>query len=174
VFIQADALDVLSNVDYVRGFAAVHASPPCQHASALKARAPDKVYPALIEPTRERLQAAGRPWVIENVMPAALDKTRSIVLCGEMFRLRTYRHRRFESSVPLVAPHHPRHVHRTATTYRAQRWAAGWHISVTGDPGTWFGPEAMGIDWMTGQEMSQAVPPAYTRCVGIQLMRAGS
>ncbi|MGW4716748.1 hypothetical protein [Nocardia sp. NPDC004260] len=56
---------------------------------------------------RAALTEVGRPFVIENVMAAPLDKKRSIVLCGGMFGLRTYRHRRFESSVPLVPPEHP-------------------------------------------------------------------
>ena len=30
--------------------------------------------------------------------------------------------------------------------------------------------DAMGIDWMTGKELSQAIPPAYTEWIGKQLM----
>lgn len=114
----------------------------------------------------------GGPWVIENVMTAPLDKDSSIVLCGGMFGLRTYRHRRFESNHSLTAPEHPKHVAKTATKQRRERWALGWHVSITGDVGTYVGPEAMGIDWMTGNELSEAIPPAYTEWIGRQLADA--
>lgn len=32
--------------------------------------------------------------------------------------------------------------------------------------------EAMGVDWMTGQELSQAVPPAYSEFLGRQVIQA--
>jgi DNA (cytosine-5)-methyltransferase 1 len=168
--IEADALDVLADRAFLDTFDFIHASPPCQHASALKALSPHKSYPALIEPTRDALDAWGGPYVIENIMPAQLKKDRSIVLCGGMFGLRTYRHRRFESPLTLVAPEHPGHVIRTATKRRRERWDQGWHVSITGDVGTYVGPEAMGIDWMTGNELCEAIPVAYTACVGAQVL----
>lgn len=167
-FIEADAIGFDSWI--IRSFDAVHASPPCQSYSPLAALSPDKSYPDLIEFVRDMLDQAGRPYVIENVMSAPLIKERSIVLCGEMFGLRTYRHRRFESHLPLVAPPHPKHVKLTATKQRKARWAEGWHVSITGDVGTYVGPEAMGIDWMTGNELCEAIPPAYTEFIGRQLL----
>jgi DNA (cytosine-5)-methyltransferase 1 len=109
--------------------------------------------------------------VIENVMSAPLIKGKSIVLCGEMFGLRTIRHRRFESNLPLVAPPHVLpHRKKTATKQRRLRWAAGDHVSITGDVGTYVGPEGLGIDWMSGDELCQAIPPAYTAWIGRQLL----
>jgi DNA (cytosine-5)-methyltransferase 1 len=167
-FIQADALTL--DARFLSKFDLIHASPPCQSYSPLGALSPNKTYPDLLEPTRAMLERSGKPYIIENVMTAPLNKERSIVLCGEMFGLRTHRHRRFESNMPLVAPPHPKHVKLTATKQRKARWAEGWHVSITGDVGTYVGPEAMGIDWMSGNELSEAIPPAYTLCLGQQVL----
>lgn len=169
VFIQADALEVLRDRAFVESFDAVHASWPCQgfKKGTLWSDKPD-----LVTPGRELMSTYDMPWVIENVMEAPLDKERSIVLCGQMFGLRTYRHRRFEPSpgLTLVAPAHPKHVIRTAHSRRRERWDQGYHASVTGDIGTYVGPEAMGIDWMTGNGLSEAIPPAYAEYVGTALL----
>lgn len=167
-FLQED-VRTLPNF-YLASFDAIHASPPCQAYSPLNALSPDKEYPDLIAFTRDLLDGSGVPYVIENVMSAPLIKERSIVLCGGMFGLRTYRHRRFESRFALTAPPHPKHEKLTATKQRKARWAEGWHVSITGDVGTYVGPEAMGIDWMSGNELCEAIPPAYTRHIGEQLL----
>jgi DNA (cytosine-5)-methyltransferase 1 len=157
---------------FLAAFDFVHASPPCQAYSPLNALSPAKEYPDLIAFTRALLIGSGVPYVIENVMSAPLIKERSIVLCGSMFGLRTYRHRRFESDLELHAPDHPKHTVLTATKQRKTRWAEGWNVSVTGDVGTYVGPEAMGIDWMNGNELCEAIPPAYTKFIGGQLICA--
>jgi DNA (cytosine-5)-methyltransferase 1 len=131
---------------------------------------PGKEWPDLLQATRALLIASGLPFVIENVMSAPLRG--DIVLCGQMFGLRTYRHRRFEMSHLVFRPEHPAHTRKTSTKKRRKCFEAGMNISVTGDVGNWIGPEVMGIDWMSGNELSQAIPPAYTEWIGKQLMQA--
>lgn len=91
-----------------------------------------------------------------------------------MFGLRTVRHRRFtlDPRFPalLAVPPHGRHRRPTSTKKRRACLDAGLNISVTGDVGSYVGPLCMGIDWMTGDELSQAIPPAYTRFIGEQLL----
>jgi len=172
-FLQDDGLEVLRDRQYVLSFDAVHMSWPCQgfKSGTLWSDKPD-----LVTPGRELALTYDMPWVIENVMEAPLRDP--IVLCGSMFLgptgkpLRVYRHRKFEGSpgLPLIAPDHPRHTVRVANSRRRERWDAGWNASITGDVGTYMGPEGMGIDWMNGNELSEAVPPAYTEHVGRTLL----
>ncbi len=164
-FVLADAMEYP-----LEGFDVIHASPPCQEYTSLKARQNGKRYPDLVAPTRDHLAQTGTAWVIENVPGAPL--LHWFYLCGGMFGLRTYRHRRFESSLLIMQPHHPGHVALTSTKKRRRDFNAGMHISVTGDVGSWVGPACMGIDWMTGQELSQAIPPAYTEYIGRLIMDA--
>lgn len=95
-FIQANALDVLRDVNYCRQFDAIHASPPCQKYSKTTARfrASGKQYADLIEPTREALEKIGLPYVIENVPQAPIRP--DIILYGWMFDLHVLRRRHFE------------------------------------------------------------------------------
>jgi DNA (cytosine-5)-methyltransferase 1 len=170
LFVQADAIDFLTR--NWRHFDAIHMSPPCQHWTPLHARHPGKEYPTLIDASRSAAETTGLPYVIENVMSAPLRKDLSIVLCADNMGLRTVRHRRFEYGGGLVLqqpPHRP-HRARTATSRRRERWARGWHVSITGDVGTYVGPEAMGIDWMAGNELCEAIPPVFTEHIGRQLM----
>jgi DNA (cytosine-5)-methyltransferase 1 len=180
-FHQADALDFLRG--HGREFDAIHASPPCQAYTVSRTRSKHrKRHQDLVGPVRKLLGEAGRPWVIENVVGAPLYF--AAVLCGSMFGLGAAgddgtfrplrRHRLFESSFLLLSP--------------GCACGSGEKIGVYGNGGGWANrhdPDrrgykghvgesraAMGIDWMTIAELSQAIPPAYTEFVGRQLLSA--
>ena len=157
-FHQQDALTV-----DLSGFDAVWASPPCQYYSRLRFLPwlRDKVYWRSIPPTREHIQASGKPYIIENVEDARWDMPDSIVLCGKSFGLHLFRHRCFETSwFQLVMPHQ-KHT-ETITEGRA---------SLAERRKTYREGARLGIDWMTGKELAQAVPPAYSEYLGEQLKR---
>jgi hypothetical protein len=173
-FIQADALEVLRDVQYVRTFDAVHASFPCQRFTALQAvNRNQDAWPDLIAPGRTLLDASGVPYVMENVQGAPLR--RDLTLCGEMFGLGVIRHRYFElggwtATQPIHKPHRGR-----VAGYRHGEWFDGPYFAVYGDGGgkgtvaQW--QHAMRIDWTTDKhELAEAIPPAYTQYVGEQLL----
>lgn len=157
-------------------FAAIHASPPCQGYSVSKGMAKGHK-PLLIEAVRQRLRVAGLPYIVENVTGAMRHLPSSVTLCGTQFGLKVYRHRLFESSVLLFTPCPCSHPHFLLPDFLcvygngARRRQVGnkgnkYQRATVGDASM-----AMGIDWMTQAELSQAIPPAYTEWLGRQLMR---
>lgn len=164
-FVQADAMTYP-----LEGFRFIHASPPCQSyaiTNNIWKKKPGH-YPDLVAATRDRLRASGATYVIENVPGAPLIAP--IVLCGEMFGLRVIRHRLFESNVMILQPGHQKHQRRASygrTPKNGENFTISGHFGdVAG------GREAMGIPWMRREELSQAIPPAYTELIGRQLIRA--
>lgn len=160
-FYRSNALEFdLQDYDFV------WASPPCQKFCALKTREDLSGYPDLIAPIRNKLERSDALWVIENVVGAPIRS--DLMLCGNMFGLRSYRHRLFECNFKIEQPTHPKHVVRVNRRgeNRKQWWSKGGYITITGDVGTYCGLEAMGIDWMTGAELSEAIPPAYSEYIG--------
>jgi DNA (cytosine-5)-methyltransferase 1 len=156
-------------------FAAIHASPPCQKFSSLSAPHADREYPDLIGATRELLLATGLPYVIENVPQAPLRK--DLKLCGSMFGLGSgdrylMRHRIFELEGFKVPPLKCNHkVGMALGVYGHGRWSNKDSDRRGGYQGSADEKrEAMGIDWMNRDEVTQAVPPAYTEYIGKYLM----
>ncbi len=150
------------------GYDFVWASPPCQHHSRMTGCRDGlrEKYPDLIAATRAKLKAWGGPWIIENVVGAPLQNP--VMLCGAMFGLATYRHRIFESNVPLTAPTHPRH---TTPTSKAGHWKPGTLISVAGNCAPMsMAREAMGIDWMPRANLVEAIPPAFSEYLCAQIL----
>jgi len=173
-FVQADALTYP-----LQGFDVIHASPPCQGYSRSRhiVRTVDhrKEHPMLIDIVRNRLRQTDLPWIIENVQYAPMPHF--LMLCGTQFGLKMYRHRQFESSHLLMSPGRCQHPHELLPGYMCiyGHHCRGRQIGKTGNHYKLFpvaeGRIAMGIDWhMTQNELSQAIPPAYTRWIGTQLI----
>jgi len=170
-FIQADALTL--DPAWLATFDLVWASWPCQRFSALRHRSKynrAKAYPDLITPGRALLIRSGTLYIMENVIGAPLANP--VLLCGTMFGLDVLRHRLFESNLLLWQPHHPAHEGPTTPCGRKARpgdrymTVAGNHVQTP------RARAAMGIDWMSRQELNQAIPLAYSEYLGAQIMRA--
>ena len=170
-FIQADALEVMKDLDYLRSFDVITASPPCQthsitqHLRNAQGKSTDKI--DLIPQTREALVLSGKPYVIENVKGAPLIDP--IQLCGSSFGLKVRRHRIFESNLELVG---------SICNHKAQGKPVGIYGSMRDEiPGGGHtaktieqAREAMGIDWMLWGDLVEAIPPVYTKFIGKQIV----
>ncbi len=183
-FIKADALHL--PVDFWE-FDLIHASPPCQfHSSLGKGNHKDREYPELIIPTRKLLDEIDIPYVIENVSGARSYLDNPVMLCGTMFGLQTAsgsqlrRHRYFEISfwfgLTMSCSHNKYPANGIKQTSEGRKIPAT--IGVYGGSGGYSKRDnlvgfnikdrrdAMGIQWMTGNELSEAIPPAYTEWIG--------
>ena len=169
-FVQADALDLWwAHEDWDL----IHASPPCQAHSALtKGTNAGRIYPDLIDATRDELRVFGRsPFVLENVAGAPIRK--DLTLCGEMFGLGVIRHRYFElNGWDARQPAHINHRGRVAG-YRHGEWFDGPYFAVYGEGGgkgtvaQW--QQAMGIEWTDNRKsIAEAIPPAYSAFLGAE------
>jgi DNA (cytosine-5)-methyltransferase 1 len=196
-FVQADALRPPFDLAQ---FDLIWASPPCERYTVMWLGRDHmrERYPDLVAATRAMLDACGRPYIIENVPGAPLRP--DIVLTGAMFDLPIIRNRVFEvRGFPAPFALAPQHVgtvsngdlacvvgcgannaHNRRKNGEKRSWkmmpealrrrlldrncAAGWR-------------EAMGIDWMTRNEIRKAIPPAYSEFLAraaIDHMRAAA
>lgn len=177
-FIQADALSI-DILDYD----AVHASPPCQGYSSMRHAPGAKGAPLLIDQVRQKLEASGLPYIIENVTGARKAMRDPIMLCGTMFGLKTqgcelHRHRLFESNVAIEAPSCQHSGGPVVGVYGGHARVRSAKHGGRGTRDVWDGghraaaSEAMGMEWATLNEMSEAIPPAFTEFLGKQLIKA--
>jgi len=169
-FVRGDAVVFIRQMGWM--FDAVHASPPCHDFTSLRSRAGLNGTGWLLSATREALEATGRPWVIENVPDAPMRA--DVTLCGSVFDLGTdgmtlKRHRRFESNVPITGAGPDRCAGRRIGGVYGGGPTSGVTRRKLSAPEA---RRAMGIGWMTRDELSQAIPPAYTEHLGRQLLEA--
>lgn len=179
-FVQADALDYLRR--HGHEYDVIHASPPCQKYSIAKNIGSGKDHPDLVSETRRLLAATGRHYVIENVVGAPLLSP--ALVCGLALGLNVKRHRLFESDIFLFGTSCPvGHRGNFVSEFghgstQRRRWVTVYGGGAPAKPDVRrradakAAKDAMGIGWMTRNELSQAIPPPYAEFVGRQLMNA--
>lgn len=165
---QADALEFAAK--NWSGFDAIAASPPCQAYSVASQsqRNAGKEYPDLLAPTRDLLQSIGLPWVIENVPGAPMRPDYRI--CGCQVGLPLRRERWFETSwngFAMLPPHHHDRPVVSVVGHGTPTWV---RQKLGFNPTIQDYRAAMGIDWMNRDELSLAIPPAYTELIGRDLL----
>ena len=180
-FVKMDALEFLRTAD-LSDVSFIHASPPCQCYSKLKHLSGnvekwEETHVDLVAPTREALIKTGKPFVIENVEGSPLINP--IKLYGSQFpNLYTQRPRLFESNISLKEPVNPKVKHKTGKLGYGP--AEDGFITVAGirpqrgmnevQTRLYYGFALGGIDWMSLEELTQAIPPAYTEFIGKQII----
>ncbi len=186
-FVQADITDEDFAYDFdFMDFDVIHASPPCQVYSRINR---GEGHPDLLEWTQEFMDGLtdgdGLPmhqYIIENVPGAPMPS--AVQLCGSAFgglvvtaegTFELRRHRWFQTSFAMLAPPCA-HQYPALGVYGDLSKNMRLNNAVRGrsdrKAGIADAAALMGIDWMTGSELSQAIPPAYTRYIGERALEA--
>lgn len=202
-FIKADVREVLQDVAFLRSFDLIHASPPCKVHTALghlmAAQGNTPIHGDLVGTTRDALDLAGVPYIIENVEGAPLRP--DVVLCGSMLGLHTHdstgakrwlrRHRLFElggwgalgwgvQPEPCCSCasgcSRPMCAHRIAGARPYGLYGSlndqvpdGGQTPETLDQAR----ELIGMPWGSWAAITQAIPPAYTEYLGRAALTEG-
>ena len=161
-------------------FDVIHASPPCQPYSRVTPSTARRKYDFNTLPVvRTMMIDSGKPWVLENVPGAEHLMLCPFYLCGSMFGLGVWRHRWFEmEDPPALTPVCAHSVYKNPLDVTGTGGPTKHKRTIPG--GGWSrkpsslkqAQDAMGIDWMTRCEISEAIPPAYTEWIGRQIIRA--
>jgi DNA (cytosine-5)-methyltransferase 1 len=169
-YIRADVLEIIKDIDYLRQFDVIHASPPCQthsitqHLRNAQGKSTSKI--DLIPQTRQALIESGVNYIIENVPGSPLIDP--VQLCGSSFGLKVRRHRLFESNMPIkgsVCNH--KLQGRPIGVYGSlnDEIPKGGKTAATIDEAR----KAMDMDWAIWTELVEAIPPAFTQYLGEQI-----
>ena len=170
-FHQDDAMAWLrGGREPLTSFDLIWASPPCQRYSELVPPAYRETHPDLLEDTLAILRSQPMPYIVENVAGARHFFRSPIVLCGSMFGLPIQRHRWFEvgnTDAFFLLPPCNHSEPPVLVSGRGMRKINGKRRQEnTGDEKR----AAIDIDWMTVEEVEEAIPPAYSRFLAEQII----
>jgi len=166
-FIQADAMEI----DWA-DYDLIWASPPCQRYSELTPIDRKDSHPDLLPVVGDRLRNQDTPYIMENVEMAAHLLRSPVMLCGTMFGLNIWRHRYFEignTDVFFLLPTCDHSEHPIIISGQGSRIIDGKRM---GRIPTGIKRAAMGTPWMNREEMSEAIPPVYSKFLGEQILAA--
>lgn len=152
----------------VEGFDAVHASPPCQDYSKFM-RHLSLPTPRMIGLIRRLCNEAEKPFIIENVAGAPL--LCPVELCGRTFGLRVKRHRLFECNFDVMQPRCICPLSDKPINSYDEVGRARIKKEFRGQAPDRVFAEAMGVRWMNKEESREAIPPVYTRHIGLYLRK---
>lgn len=181
-FQQADALEILKDISYLKSFDLIHASPPCQAHTRAKhlrnAQGKKSRFEDLLTPCLELLRKSGVPWIVENV-PGSPGMEKAVVECGSSYDLKVRRHRLFLSDdIPLkgsicnhkkqgkpIGVYHVMGDTCKGISSKTGKLVIGGSTAKTLEEGLW----AMGMNRIvTWNELKEGFPPAYTFHLGSQ------
>lgn len=160
-FMQYDVLKL--DIDFIKKFDFIWASPPCQYYSlATNGNKEKYAHLDLLPSVRSMLNIAGCPYVIENVVGAPIRA--DLTLQGDMFGLGVLRTRYFEISGFKVEQPRKRKIHQEFITVAGHAGGLADYKLL----------KAMGIrHYMPRKGIVNAVPPAYASYVMNCYMRPG-
>jgi DNA (cytosine-5)-methyltransferase 1 len=164
-FHQADALEFLA--EHGHEFDVIGGGPPCQRYSKTQ-RIQGNEHPDLIAATRTAMIATGNLYVIENVEEARSELVDPVLLCGSMFGLHTYRHRLFESNVPLAPLGHAQHEAPNVKMGRPLGPGDFYH-AVGNFSNVPYVRADLGVPWMSREGIRECIPPVYAESIGMQM-----
>lgn len=179
-FILKDATQL--EISFLKEFDFIWASPPCQLftiAGNLREAQGKKTNKLNLMPqTRQMLEEAGVPYVIENVPKAPMRK--DLMLCGSMFDLKVRRHRIFEMNFTIPQPKcdHKKQgkpvgvYHVMGDTCKGISSKTG-KLVIGGSTAKTLkeGQDAMGIDWMKWNTLKESIPPKYSEYIAIEWLK---
>lgn len=159
-FIQDDVFHFLET-NNLEMFDFIHASPPCQGYAWCGTQWRSCANSYFISRIRDILEDTGKPYVIENVITKELKNP--LILNGLMFGLNTIRTRYFETSFPISQPPIPKPRGTIKGKNNKLVTCAGHGGHGSNHFEDWR--IALQISWMNKKELTQAIPPAYTKYI---------